>query len=114
VIGAPATRNVEVERADSASLYNLYRALTALRRAHPALAAGSYRPVAADGNVLVYRREHDGERFLVALNFGPDRASVTLDGQGTIAASVLGARAGQKVRGRLELAGNGGLLIKLD
>jgi alpha-glucosidase len=109
-----ATRNIEVERADPASLYNLYRALTALRRTHPALATGSYRPVAAEGDVLVYRREQDGERFLAALNFGPDRASVTLDGQGTIAASVLGARAGQKVGGRLDLAGNDGLLIKLD
>ena len=64
--------------------------------------------------MLVYRREQDGERFLVALNFGPDRASVAMDGQGTIAASVLGARAGQKVGGRLALAGNDGLLIKLD
>ncbi len=114
VSGDHATRNVEAERADPASLYNLYRRLLAFRRKHRALATGAYRPVAAEGDVLAYMREQSGERFFVALNFGPNLAVVALDWQGTIAASVLGARAGQKVGGRLKLAGNDGLLIKLD
>ncbi len=108
-------RNVAIERADPGSLYNLYRRLIALRRAHPALATGSYRPVMTEGQVLAYIREHGDERFLVALNLGAAPASVAMpDGQGTVALSVLGDRGGERVRGRLNLAGNGGLLIKLD
>ena len=103
------------ERSDPASLYNLYRRLIALRRAHPPLATGSYRPVAAEGDVLAYMREQGGERFVVALNFGAAPAPVTLpDGQGTVALSALGNCDGEKVQGRLKLAGNDGLLIKLD
>jgi alpha-glucosidase len=110
-----ATRNVANERADKASLYNLYRRLIALRRAHPALAVGSYAPVAADGNVLAYLRERAGERFFVALNFGPRPALAVLPkGSGTVALSVLGGRGGERVRGRVALGGDDGLLIKLD
>jgi len=110
-----AHRNVACERADPGSFYNLYRKLLALRRAHPGLATGSYRPVAAEGDVLAYRREQSGERFFVALNFGAAPASMVLpDGHGTVALSVLSDRAGDTVGGRFELAGNDGLLIKLD
>jgi alpha-glucosidase len=109
------SRNVATERSDAGSLYNLYRRLIALRRAHPALATGSYRPVTAEGDVLAYTREQGGERFVVALNFGAGPAAVALpDGQGTVALSVFGGRGGGQVRGRLNLAGNDGLLIKLD
>ncbi len=109
------SRNVAHERDDPASLYNLCRRLTALRRAHPALATGSYRPIAAEGDVLAYLREQAGERFAVVLNFSGASAPVTLsDGQGTVALAVLGDRKGEKVQGRLKLAGNDGLVIKLD
>jgi alpha-glucosidase len=115
VTGDFATWNVAHERADPASLYNLYRRMIALRRAHPSLVTGSYRPVAADGAVLAYMREQGGERFVVVLNLGAAPAPVTLpDGQGTVALSALGDRDGEKVQGRLKLAGNDGLLIKLD
>jgi len=110
-----AQRNVANERSDPGSLYNLYRRLIALHRAHRPLAIGSYRPVAAEGDVLAYMREQDGERFFVALNFGAATAIVAMPaGQGTIALSLLGDRGGESVRGRLNLAGNDGLLIKLD
>jgi len=110
-----AQRNVESARADPGSLYNLYRRLIALRRAHPALATGSYRPVAAEGDVLAYQRGEGGALFFVALNLGAAPAMVALlDGEGTVVLSVLGDRDGERVRGGLNLAGNGGLLIKLD
>ena len=109
------SRNVAHERGDPASLYNLCRRLIALRRAHPALATGSYRPIAAEGDVLAYLREQAGERFAVVLNFSGAPAPVTLpDGQGTVFLAVLGDRKGEKVQGRLKLAGNDGLVIKLD
>jgi alpha-glucosidase len=110
-----AQRNVARQRSDPSSLYNLYRRLIALRRAHPALATGSYRPVAAEGDVLAYMREQDGERFFVALNFGAAPAIVAVPaGHGTVALSVLGDRGAEKVQGRIKLAGNDALLIKLD
>ncbi len=110
-----AKRNVGAQRKDPASLYNLYRKLIAMRRTHRALATGSYRPIKAEGDVLAYTREQDSERFFVALNFGPNPTAFTLpDGQGAIALSVLADRGGEKVQGRLKLAGNDGLLIKLD
>jgi alpha-glucosidase len=113
--GDTAQRNVVVQRADPGSLYNLYRRLIALRRAHPALTTGTYRPVAAAGNTMTYVREQGGGRFFVALNLGAAPASVALpDGQGTIALSVRCDRGGEQVHGRLNLSGNDGLLIKLD
>jgi alpha-glucosidase len=109
-----AHRNVESERADPGSLYNLYRRLIALRRQHPALATGSYRPVAAEGDTLAYTREKDSERFLVVFNLGTAPAAVALpEGEGTVVLSVLDER-GERVRGSLNLPGNAGLLIKLD
>jgi alpha-glucosidase len=110
-----ARRNVASERGDPGSLYNLYRRLIALRRAHAALATGSYRPVAAQGDVFAYIREQGGEHFLVALNFGAEPASVALpEGEGTVVLAALGGRNGERVRGRLNLVGNDGVLIKLD
>jgi len=109
------SRNVARQRSDPASLYNLYRRLIAFRRKHPALATGNYQPIAAKGDVLAYFREQDSERFFVALNLGAEVASGALpDGQGTVVLSLLEDRAGDKVQGPFKLAGNSGLLIKLD
>jgi alpha-glucosidase len=108
-----ATRNVAAERADPTSLYNLHRHLIALRRQHAALKVGSYKPIKAEGDLLAYLREKDGERFLVALNLGSRDATLMAE-PGTIAISVLGGRDGQRVRRSLTVAGNEGLVIKLD
>jgi len=113
VTGDYATRNVTAQRDDPASLYNLYRRLIALRREYPALKTGSYRPLKAAGDLLAYLREQDGERVLVALNLGPHDATLVVE-PGTIALSVLGGRNGERVLGSLSVAGNDGLLIKLD
>jgi alpha-glucosidase len=63
-----ATVNVESQRDDPRSMLSLYRALIDLRRASDALAVGSYRQVHVDDNVLVYDREHGGQRVRIALN----------------------------------------------
>ncbi len=75
-----ASENVAVERQDAASMLSLYRALIALRRARPELALGTYRPVSASGDVLVFERAHRGQRSLVALNFGSEPADVDTAG----------------------------------
>jgi len=46
--------------ADTRSILNLYKALIALRKQLRA-GRGSYMPIVADGDLLLYRREHDGE-----------------------------------------------------
>ena len=53
-------------------MLNLVRTLLSLRRVEPALAVGSYSPVETTDALLAYAREHDGRRFLVALNLGHD------------------------------------------
>src|SRR5436190_4147568 len=51
---APSFReaNVESQRGEEFSLYQLYRRLIELRRTHPALAVGTYRPIVAEGDLL--------------------------------------------------------------
>ena len=61
--------NVAVLSEEPYSILMLYRQLTALRRTHRALSIGSYRPLLNTDTVLVYEREHQGERLIVALNF---------------------------------------------
>jgi alpha-glucosidase len=71
--------NVERERADRRSLLCLYRRLIALRRAEPALSVGGYTPIESRGDLLAYRREHEGRRILVALNLGGHQQEWRLD-----------------------------------
>ncbi|MGH2387886.1 MAG: alpha-amylase family glycosyl hydrolase, partial [Chloroflexota bacterium] len=63
--------NVEVERSDPRSTLTLVRRLLTLRRSSLALTVGSYRAVpAVDDDLVVYVREVEGERLLMALNLG--------------------------------------------
>jgi len=72
------TCNVGALREDQSSILTLYRRLIALRREYPALASGSYLPVAADEDVLVYMRCHPQTGLLVALNLGGEERTVSL------------------------------------
>ncbi len=65
-----AARNVAVQAADPASILSLVRALLALRRARPALAAGDFTLVAGAGDLLAYERRDGADRLAVALNLG--------------------------------------------
>ncbi|HEX6962714.1 MAG TPA: alpha-amylase family glycosyl hydrolase [Lacipirellula sp.] len=64
-----AQLNVEAQKADPASMLNLYRRLLELRAASKAIRYGHYTPDYADERVLSYVRETDADRLLVALNF---------------------------------------------
>ena len=77
---------------------------------------GSYRPVPAEGDLLVYIREHEGERFLAALNFGHEAQTFALDPacHGQIAISTHLDREGEKVAGAIELRADEGVLVRLD
>ncbi len=68
-----AVRNVAAQNEDPTSMVNLYRALTALRQAEPALHGGDYASVDVEAeDVFVYTRSHPHtDTFLIVLNFGP-------------------------------------------
>jgi alpha-glucosidase len=83
------TRNVAAQATDPGSMLALYRALLALRRAHPALAIGDYRAVEAEGDVLAYERSAGGERILVALNLGGTAQRLGFPGEGKLLLSTL-------------------------
>src|SRR3989454_11639122 len=72
-----ATRNVEAEAAKPESMLTLTRSLLAVRRAHPALQRGSYRPVAeAPAGGFAYQPAPGGERLPVVGNLLPTPADV--------------------------------------
>ena len=106
--------NVETQRCDPASMLSLHRRLIALRRAEPALSIGSYAAVDADGDVLAFLREHGGTRFLVALNLGPSPASLPWDGAGELVTSTNADRRPEPVRGRVDLKGDEGVIVRLS
>jgi len=106
--------NVETQRCDPGSMLALHRHLLALRRAEPALSVGSYTPVDAEGDVLAYLREHEGTRFLVALNLGPNPASFAFDGAGEVVLSTDIDRKEDPVSGRVELRGDEGVVVRLS
>ncbi|MDQ8729481.1 alpha-amylase family glycosyl hydrolase [Bradyrhizobium sp. LHD-71] len=110
-------RNVAVQREDKASIYNLYRRLIALRRAHRALNSGTYRSVAADGDLLLFIREYEHERMLVALNLGDEPAQVSFPGHpltGRLVLSTFGDRTGEPLDGDVALRGNEGAIFALS
>jgi len=106
--------NVETQRCDPESMLALHRRLIALRRAEPALSLGSWTPVDAGGDVLAYLREHEGTRFLVALNLGPEPASLPFDGSGEVVLSTDIDPKDIPVRDRVELRGNEAVVVRLS
>ncbi len=105
-----ASLAVDRQMADPTSTLNATRRLLALRRAHPALRLGDMQALVADGNVLVFLREHTGtdahDSLLLAFNLGATNATVPLSMTVAPAASAapLFAHAGAILHGvQLEL-----------
>jgi alpha-glucosidase len=108
------SENIENQRADPASILNLHRRVIALRRARPALTAGAYRPLAAQGDLLLCRREHADDQVTVALNLGVEPTSVLLDSMPPDARVLLSSNAdrdGERIERAIDLRGNEGLII---
>ncbi|SMB92350.1 alpha-amylase family glycosyl hydrolase [Deinococcus hopiensis] len=69
--------NVAAQEKDEGSDLNYFRALTRLRREHPALVGGEYHSHDAGyGDVFAFERTLDGERLTVLLNFGGETRAV--------------------------------------
>ncbi|MBV9457072.1 MAG: DUF3459 domain-containing protein [Bradyrhizobium sp.] len=110
--GDSVHENVANLDADAASILSLYKALIALRRQAPALISGSYEPIAAENDLLIYRRRSGSGVINVVLNFGSDPVSLASDtlGAGAIVLSTFMDRAGEKLSGSLDLRGNEGVI----
>lgn len=109
--------NVDCYRRDKTSLYWLYRRLIDFRRKHVALTEGSYRPLTATGDLLLFCRELGRERVVVALNMGPQPLVASFPTEiasGQILLSSFLDREGDEVINSIDLRGNEGLLVKMD
>ena len=109
--------NVDSSRNNKGSLYWLYRRLIDFRRKHVALALGSYKPLMADGDLLLFCRELREERIVIALNMGAQPIAVSFTDQrlsGRVILSSFADREGEEVRTDLALRGNEGLLVMVD
>ena len=106
--------NFEKQRCDPTSMFNLYRRLIALRRSRKALVQGSYRPIAASGDLLLFVRGKGRECLLVALNMGKDPVSLPSKGlAGSLLLSSGADREGESVSGALDLRPHEGVVIDL-
>jgi len=107
-------RCLSVQEAESRSVYRLHQDLIGLRRKHPALSIGSYRPVLCEDDLMLYAREHEGNRLLVALNLGCNAAAATVPTyQGRVLLSSYGDRKGEKVRGQVDLRPDEGTIVEI-
>jgi alpha-glucosidase len=107
--------NVRNLAAEAGSILNLYKALIRLRRDCQELIGGSYEPIAAGDDVLVYRRRSAVTSAVVVLNLGTDPVSLASSALGQhreILLSTFLDRAGEKLAGSLELRGNEGAILK--
>jgi alpha-glucosidase len=106
--------NVAALETDARSILALYRALIALRKKSPQLAKGAYQPIAAEGDLLLYRREDDGGALVVALNLGTKSVSIASGAIGSgheILLSTFLDRSGEPVEETLELRANEGVIL---
>ncbi|WP_157449944.1 alpha-amylase family glycosyl hydrolase [Bradyrhizobium sp. ARR65] len=105
--------NVANLDADPRSILSLYKALIRLRRERPPLVIGSYAPIAAHDDLLIYRRHREGASLTVVLNLGPDPVSLASDAiglDGEILLSTFMDRTGERISGALDLRGNEGVI----
>jgi alpha-glucosidase len=106
--------NVVNLEADARSILSLYKALIDLRKKLPQLVAGDYVPIAADGDLLLYRRRSDEGAVVIALNLGAEAVSLASDAaglSGEILLSTFLDRQGETIEGVLDLRSNEGVII---
>jgi alpha-glucosidase len=100
--------------ADRQSILSLYRALIKLRKQTSALVSGAYVPLAAEGELLLYKRQDDEGSLLIALNLSDEPVSVrsdTIGLSGEILLSTAMDRQGEALGETLELRGNEGVIL---
>jgi alpha-glucosidase len=116
VAGDYETFNVETEQHDPRSMLMLVHALLEQRRASPALTIGSYQSLDQENeNCFVYLRQHNDQRYVVALNVSAQDQLLKLPGlgQGSIVLSTGMDREGSIELSEFHLRGNEGCLIEM-
>jgi alpha-glucosidase len=81
-------RAVDVQNGEENSVLDSYRAMLALRKQHTALVQGSIRFLDAEGDILAFIREDDGERMLCVFNFAVEPANWPLPPDVDVAETV--------------------------
>ena len=112
-----AVVNVRAEDDDPSSFLTLYRRLLKLRRSHPALSIGEYKPLAANDDLLAYVRHTRDERILVALNLGGKPCALFLGSPGMVGRTLVSTyldRQDEVSTTNLGLRANEGLVVALS
>jgi alpha-glucosidase len=113
VVGEAERLNVETQAADPDSTLTLVRRLAALRRDTPALQSGTQRMLDADGDVVAWVREGDGDRLLAAVNVAAAPSELAVPEAGALLVSTDPARAEDEVeRGSLTLAPSEAVILR--
>jgi alpha-glucosidase len=111
------TENAAEQMKRPRSILNLYRKLLELRRQHDTLHSGGIADIAAEGNILRFRRTGlpDGHStdFQLLFNLGNDIAT-THSAPGTVVLTTLLDGEGSHVDGPITIEAGEGLLIALD
>ena len=105
--------NVRNLAADPTSILGLYKRLIELRKQRHELAWGSFELIAAKDDLLVYRRRSGHSSIMIALNLGPEPASLAFDAielRGEILLSTFLDRDNETVADSLDLRGNEGVI----
>ena len=104
-------RNVEIMRADSASILCLVRQLLSLRRAYKALAIGDWRRLDSGADVLFYARREGAETVFIALNFSSDAQILHPPAPGRLILSTRADRMEADTGASLSLRGEEAVII---
>ncbi len=110
-----AHENVCNLEAEETSILGLYKALIKLRRQNSPLVTGSYEPIAAENELLIYRRRGPNASLVIVLNFSADPVSLAsgvIEPQGEILLSTFMDRTGEAISGSLDLRGNEGVITQ--
>jgi alpha-glucosidase len=110
------SENVQNQKGDATSIYQLYRRLLSLRRTTSALVLGSYQPLAAAGDLLLFVRQHERQRILVALNLGEEPSLVASEPQsrrGRLLLSSFLDRDQEAIDGAITLRPHEGVILGL-
>ena len=108
--------HVEGLSQDPTSILMLYRRLIALRRQHLALSVGRYAPIAAEGDILAFERQHRTGRFAVVLNLGhqPHILPLAHGATGRVLLSTFLDRDEEPVGTQVQLRPDEGVIIALE
>jgi alpha-glucosidase len=104
--------NLECQRAETTSIWTLYRDLLAIRRREPALSAGDYVTFAATASLLAYERRLGVDRCLIVLDLSGQGGRIEIPA-GRVLLSTDGVWTDRAVGGELTLTPNQGVVVKI-